>query len=143
MAKKSVTTKASYIKFIASLKSKIRSAQVKGAIAVNRELIRLYWELGKDIVEKQKVEKWGSNVLERVAKDLQSEFPGVEGFSRSNIFYMRSFYIAHAKVQLAVGQFEIKLVEKLPKELKASLPTVQEIEAELSALPKKRKNKNK
>lgn len=80
MAKKSVPavrktegSTVSYRQFIVSLKVKIRAAQIKGALAVNRELIKLYWEIGKDVVEKQKRERWGSNVLEKVAQDLQNE----------------------------------------------------------------------
>lgn len=113
-AKKTEISTANYIKFITSLKTKIHSAQVKGAIAVNKELIKLYWEMGKDIVQKQKQEGWGSKVLEKVAKDLQKEFPGVDGFSRSNIFYIRSFYVAYAKVQQVVGQFEALPIFSIP-----------------------------
>ena len=76
MAKNTEVSTANYKKFITSLKAKIRSAQVKGAIAVNRALIKLYWEIGKEILEKQEQKGWGSNVLERVARDLQNEFPG-------------------------------------------------------------------
>jgi hypothetical protein len=54
------------------LKTKIRSAQIKGTVAVNKELIKLYWDMGKDIIEKQKQEGWESKVLEKVAKDLQN-----------------------------------------------------------------------
>lgn len=121
MAKKSPTaarnievSATNYKKFITSLKTKIRSAQIKGAIAVNKELIKLYWDLGKDLVEKQELEGWGSKVLENVAKDLQNEFPGIEGFSRSNIFYIRSFYAAYAKVQQLVGQFEALPIFSIP-----------------------------
>lgn len=81
-----------YGEFLNELKEKIRNTQLKAAIAASRELIKLYWELGRDIVEKQEKEGWGSKVLERVAKDLQNEFPGIEGFSRTNIFRMRAFY---------------------------------------------------
>ncbi len=111
---KTEVSTANYTKFITSLKTKIRSAQIKGAIAVNKELIKLYWDMGKDIVEKQEHEGWGSKVLERVAKDLQNEFPGVEGFSRSNIFYIRSFYLAYEKVQQLVGQFEALPIFSIP-----------------------------
>ncbi len=97
---------SNYAKFITFLKNKIRSAQVKGAIAVNRELIKLYWELGKEILEKQERERWGSNVLEKVARDLQNEFPGVEGFSKRNMFRMRAFYQAYEKVPQAVAQLD-------------------------------------
>jgi len=105
---------ANYKKFITSLKAKIRSAQIKGAIAVNRELIKLYWEIGKEILEKQERESWGSNVLERVARDLQNEFPGVEGFSRRNMFRMRAFYQAYEKVPQAVAQLDDLPIFSIP-----------------------------
>ena len=105
-AKKTEVSAENYKKFITSLKAKIRSAQIKGAIAVNKELIKLYWEIGRDIVEKQKQGGWGSKVLEKVAKDLQNEFPGIEGFSRRNMFIMRAFYQAYEKVQQAVAQLD-------------------------------------
>lgn len=95
---------AEYTKFITSLKAKIRSAQIKAAVTVNSELIKLYWEMGKEIFEKQEKEDWGSNILEKAAKELQNEFPGVEGFSRRNMFRMKAFYQAYAKVPQAVAQ---------------------------------------
>lgn len=95
-----------YSEFLNELKEKIRNAQLKAAIAASKELIKLYWELGKNIIEKQEKEGWGSKVLERVAKDLQNEFPGIEGFSRTNIFRMRAFYLAYANCLTAVGQLE-------------------------------------
>jgi predicted nuclease of restriction endonuclease-like (RecB) superfamily len=104
--KKSEISAASYTKFITSLKSKIRSAQIKASVTVNNELIKLYWEIGKNICEKQEGEGWGSKVLERVAKDLQNEFPGIEGFSRANMFRMKAFFSAYEKVAQAVRQFE-------------------------------------
>lgn len=93
-----------YLKFISELKEKIRSAQVKAVASVNSELIKLYWEIGRDIVTKQEREGWGSKVMERVAKDLQKEFPGIEGFSRTNVFRMRAFYLAYSNCLTAVGQ---------------------------------------
>ena len=93
-----------YKEFLKELKEKIKNAQLKAAIAASRELIQLYWDLGKNIVEKQETEGWGSKVLERVAKDLQNEFPGIEGFSRTNIFRMRAFYQAYSNCPTAVGQ---------------------------------------
>lgn len=105
---------ADYTKFITSLKTKIHLAQIRGAIAVNKELIKLYWEIGKDIVEKQEREGWGSHVMERVAKDLQKEFPGVEGFSRRNMFRMKAFYHAYEKVPQAVAQLDDLPVFSIP-----------------------------
>ncbi len=100
----SVAVPAGYREFFNEIKEKIRSAQLKAAIAASRELTQLYWDLGKDIVEKQEKEGWGSKVLERVAKDLQNEFPGIEGFSRANIFRMRAFYLAYSNCLTAVRQ---------------------------------------
>jgi len=112
--KKQETSPAEYSKFIKSLKAKIRSAQIKAAVAVNSELVKLYWEIGKEIVEKQEQEGWGSKALEKVAKDLQKEFPGIEGFSRSNIFRMKAFFIAYKKVAQAVRQLESLPIFDIP-----------------------------
>lgn len=114
VVKKTEVSTANYKKFITSLKVKIRSAQIKGAIAVNKELIKLYWDIGKDVVEKQEQEGWGSKVLEKVAKDLQNEFPGVEGFSRTNLFRMKAFYSAYAKVPQVVGQLDDLPIFSIP-----------------------------
>ena len=112
--KKTEVSTRDYKNFITSLKEKIRLAQIKGAIAVNKELIKLYWDIGKDIVEKQDQEGWGSKVLEKVAKDIQNEFPGVEGFSRRNMFRMKSFYQAYEKVPQAVAQLDDLPVFSIP-----------------------------
>lgn len=101
---KAFLTLSNYSQFIKSLKEKVRSAQLKASIAVNQELIKLYWELGRDVVKRQEKEKWGSKVIERIAQDLQNEFPGKEGFSRSNIFRMKAFYLAYEKVAQSVRQ---------------------------------------
>ncbi|GEM_PF-1747268 len=85
---------AGYDPFLADLKSRIRSAQIRAALASNRELIQLYWDIGKGIVERQKNDGWGTAVVEQLAVDLNQEFPGIEGFSRSNLFRIRSFYRA-------------------------------------------------
>jgi len=103
-----------YSRFIKSLKEKVRSAQLKASVAVNQELIKLYWELSRDVVERQEKEGWGSKVIERIAKDLQNEFPGIEGFSRTNIFRMRAFYTAYKIVPQSVGQLENLPVFQIP-----------------------------
>ena len=111
---KTEVSAANYTKFISSLKAKIRSSQIKAVLAVNKELIKLYWEIGGEIVEKQEKEGWGSKVLEKVAKDLQNEFPGIEGFSRSNISRMKAFFTAYEKVAQAVRQFELLPIFDIP-----------------------------
>jgi predicted nuclease of restriction endonuclease-like (RecB) superfamily len=78
--------------WIQDLKQRIRAAQIKASIAVNEEMILLYWEVGKEIVEKQSTRNWGSKVVEQMAKDLKNELPDTKGFSRTNLFAMRQFY---------------------------------------------------
>lgn len=80
-----------YSTFLNDLKSKIRSSQIKAAVRVNSTLIELYWQIGNDIIGMQKNEGWGTQVIERLAKDLKNAFPGVQGFSRRNLFYMKKF----------------------------------------------------
>ena len=79
--------------WLKSLKEKIRSAQIKASIAVNEEMLLLYWDIGKSIVEKQIQFTWGSKIVEQMAKDLKRELPDTNGFSRTNLFAMRKFYL--------------------------------------------------
>ncbi|MGB3570591.1 MAG: PDDEXK nuclease domain-containing protein [Phormidesmis sp.] len=80
-----------YADFLSNLKDRIQTAQVKAALAVNKELVLLYWEIGTDILQRQKTEGWGSKVIAKLAKDLKRDFPELKGFSARNIKYMRSF----------------------------------------------------
>lgn len=84
---------AQYKIWIQELKHKIRSAQLKAAVAVNEHMIMLYWEIGKSIIEKQNHFAWGSKIVEQMAKDLKRELPDTNGFSRTNLFAMRKFYL--------------------------------------------------
>ncbi|OPY37892.1 MAG: hypothetical protein A4E35_00947 [Methanoregula sp. PtaU1.Bin051] len=108
---------AGYTEFIASLKERIRSAQVKAALSVNRELICLYWQIGRELAGRLDAEGWGAKVVDRLARDLRSEFPGTEGFSRTNLYRMRAFYSAYAGtsaiVPQAVGQTDCPMPEVL------------------------------
>src|SRR3954466_13900623 len=81
-----------YEAFLVELKERIRTAQLRAAVAVNRELIELYWRIGKEVVERQKTHRWGNAVLDRLAEDLRKDFPGASGFSRTNLYRMRAFY---------------------------------------------------
>ena len=85
---------SSYGLFMEELKARIRAARVKAVLAANEELIRLYWDIGKAIVERQRTESWGKAVVEQLAADIQEAFPGIAGFSPRNIWRMRSFYLA-------------------------------------------------
>jgi len=96
-----------YGNWLADLKLRIQSAQQRATLAVNRELVLLYWQIGKDILERQQAQGWGAKVIDRLAKDLSSAFPEMKGFSRRNLLYMRSFaeeWPDSAIVQQAVAQ---------------------------------------
>ena len=81
-----------YFRFLSEIKSRIRSAQYEAMKAVNKEMIALYWELGKRIYEQQNLLGWGRSVVENLSKDIQKEFPGVKGFGTSNLWDMARFY---------------------------------------------------
>lgn len=86
-----------YAEFLGELKARIRAAQLRASLAANREMIELYWQIGRDIVGRQADLGWGKSVVERLARDLQAEFPGVGGFSPRNVWRMRSFYLAYTR----------------------------------------------
>jgi predicted nuclease of restriction endonuclease-like (RecB) superfamily len=86
-----IYTSKSYQDLLARLKSQIQTAQVQAAVSVNQELVRLYWRIGKDILTRQKEDGWGTQVIERLAKDLRSEFPDMRGLSPRNLGYMKAF----------------------------------------------------
>jgi len=90
----------SYKETFENLKSRIYEAQYKAFTAANKELIDLYWDIGKMIVEKQEREKWGDSIVDNIARDLQVEFEGIKGFSRANIFRMRSFYLTYRDYEI-------------------------------------------
>ena len=99
--------KKEYFKFLNDLKNRIRNVQYQAYRAVNKELISLYWDLGKSIVEKQKKLGWGQKIIQQLAEDLQKEFPRNSGFSERNLKYMRKFYLEYRdkpKVQPLVAQ---------------------------------------
>ncbi len=98
---------AEYKTFFTEIKERIRKAQYDALKAVNKELINLYWDIGKSIVAKQDALGWGKAVVETLAKDLQKEFPGVQGFSVQNLWNMRQFYLLYKhnpKLQPLVGE---------------------------------------
>ncbi len=85
-----------YGKFLSEIKDRIQEAQVSALKAVNRQLVSLYWNLGKEIVEKQTQESWGDSVIEKLAIDLQNAFPGIKGFSKRNLWNMRDLYVSYS-----------------------------------------------
>ena len=96
-----------YDHFLQALKERIRTAQIRAALAVNRELVMLYWQIGQEIRLRQQAQGWGAKVISKLAKDLQKAFPDMKGFSRTNLLYMRAFAEAYPDeqiVQQAAGQ---------------------------------------
>ena len=80
-----------YNSFLQTLKERIQSAQRRAALAVNRELVILYWQIGHDILVEQQQRGWGAKVIDQLAADLRQAFPGAKGFSPRNLKYMRAF----------------------------------------------------
>jgi predicted nuclease of restriction endonuclease-like (RecB) superfamily len=93
-----------YASLLLGIKKQVQEAQIKAALSANKELIKLYWSIGKTIVECQEQHGWGTRFVEQLAKDLQNSFPGIGGFSERNIFRMRSFYLSFEKVPQAVAE---------------------------------------
>jgi len=90
----------SYAHFLAGIKGRIRAAQIRAALAANAELVRLYWEIGREILDNQKRQGWGAKVIDRLAADLQRAFPNLSGYSVRNLKYMRAFAEAWPDVEI-------------------------------------------
>jgi predicted nuclease of restriction endonuclease-like (RecB) superfamily len=110
-----------YGEWLIDLKGRIHNAQQRATLAVNRELVQLYWQIGNDILSRQAQQGWGAKVIERLAQDLRAAFPDMKGFSPRNLKYMRAFAEAWpdaAIVQQAVAQLpwghNLVLLDKLP-----------------------------
>ncbi len=88
-----------YAALVADIKSRIRAAQYQALRAVNKELIDLYWNIGKLIVDRQHGQSWGHSVVEKLAADVRGEFPGVTGFSAANMWRMKLFYENYSSSQ--------------------------------------------
>lgn len=98
-----------YSAFLTDVKSRIQTARLAAGRAVNRELVLLYWDIGRGIVEKQSVQGWGESVVERLAEDLSTEFPDMRGFSGRNLRDMRRLYLTYVNLE-----FWRQAVAKLP-----------------------------
>lgn len=110
-----------YADWLSDLKDRIHSAQQRATLAVNRELVLLYWHIGRDILTRQAEQGWGAKVIERLAHDLRAAFPEMKGFSPRNLKYMRAFAQAWSDaefVQAVLAQLpwyhQLALLDKLP-----------------------------
>lgn len=120
-----------YKQWLNDLKQRIRNSQIKASIRVNTAMIELYWSIGADIVEKQAEKKWGSGVIKQLSKDLKKELPNMDGFSETNLRYMKRFYIFYNQqftIQHQVGAILDKKLETT--ENKAEISIQHQIGAE-------------
>ena len=110
-----------YANWIAEVKHRYRSAQVKAAVKVNAEKLLFNWQLGRDLVQKKAEERWGAGVVEQVSLDLKREFPDAEGFSASNLWYMKKWYVFYTsqvpleKLQRGIGELQPAVNQKCIK----------------------------
>jgi predicted nuclease of restriction endonuclease-like (RecB) superfamily len=112
---------AGYTDWLAELKTRIHAAQQRATFAANRELVLLYWQIGRDILARQAAQGWGSKVIERLSQDLRAAFQEMQGFSPRNLKYMRAFaeawpdseFVQQAVAQLPWGH-NVVLLDKLP-----------------------------
>ena len=114
-----------YRQFIKDLKTRVVTARISAARAVNRDLILLYWDIGRAIAERQESLGWGESVVEMVAKDLNSAFPKTTGFSSQNVWRMLQFFRTHT---------DDRFLAQLVREMVASVPWVHHANA-LAKLP--------
>lgn len=110
-----------YADWLTELKTRIHSAQQRATLAVNRELVPLYWQIGRDILARQAQQGWGAKVIERLAQDLRAAFPDMKGFSPRNLKYMRAFAEAWPDAEFVQGVLaqlpwyhHLALLDKLP-----------------------------
>lgn len=119
-----------YAGWLAELKSRIQSARLRASLAVNHELVGLYWQIGRDILARQAALGWGAKVIERLSKDLRSAFPEMKGFSSRNLKYMRAFadawpngeIVQQPVAQIAPGKFVRQAGGELVQPPLAQLP---------------------
>ena len=95
-----------YPHLLSFLKDRVRAAKRHAVLSVNKELLSVYWLIGKTIEEQKKIDGWGSKVIEQLSKDLFFEFPDMKGFSSRNLKYMRKFAATYPIVQPLVAQLQ-------------------------------------
>ena len=144
--------------FIIDIKDKIRNSQYEAMKAVNQTLINLYWGIGQEIYNQQQEKGWGKSIVEVLSKEIQKDFPDVKGFSASNLWRMRNFYVTYSNAEnlaplvreiswsknIAImekckdqleREFYIKMTKNtLPEKMKDLLPSPEEIENRLKNL---------
>ncbi|OGO94871.1 MAG: hypothetical protein A3F10_05545 [Coxiella sp. RIFCSPHIGHO2_12_FULL_42_15] len=100
----SLTLDKNYRNFLVDIKERLCKAQVRAALAVNVELVQFYWQVGADLIEKQKAYQWGEGFLTQLSHDMREVFPGIQGFSVTNLKRMRRFALHYPIGPQAVAQ---------------------------------------
>lgn len=117
-----------YQKWIKDLSSRYRKSQIKAAVKVNHEMLTFYWSLGRDIVEMHVEDRWGEKVIRNLSADLKDLNPDAHCFSRSNIYYMKKFYLYCVEVekfvQQSVGQKGIQIVQQVVGQLRNDILSI-------------------
>lgn len=114
-----------YIQWVKALALRYRQSQIKAAVRVNKEMLRFYWELGRDIVEKKAESKWGSGFMKNLSRDLKRENPDATCFSQTNLLYMKNFYLLYQPYMSVATQLE-KPLEKNSR-AEDRLPITQQV----------------
>jgi len=110
--------RSEYRDWLRDLKRQIKTGQIKAALSVNSQMIALYWDLGRQIAEKQEKAKWGSGFIEQLSKDLREEFPEMTGFSKDNLLMMKRFYLFYTQnSEQAVSILEPTIVEQVVQQI--------------------------
>ena len=120
-----------YADWIVEVKHRYRSAQVKAAVRVNAEKLLFNWQLGRDLVQKKAEERWGAGVVEQVSLGLRNEFPDSDGFSATNLWYMKRWYLFYTEkatsqiLQRAVEEMQLS-INQFAKKLQRPVGEIQE-----------------
>lgn len=101
---KLISTDKEYAAWVADLKHRFRSAQIKAAVKVNRELLIYYWQLGRDMVNMNIEERWGEGIMKTLSQDLKDAMPEENGFSKTNLYYIKKFYTTYSQIVINFPQ---------------------------------------
>lgn len=129
-----------YAEWLKSLSQRFHQSQIKAAVKVNSELLKFYWSLGQDIVERGFENTYGSEFFKNLSLDLQEEFPNTKGFSPTNLGYIKRFYILYSNAmkispqvegKSPIGVSSVDIFDNLTADFKSALPSIEDIENEL------------
>ena len=132
-----------YKQWIQSLSKRYRQSQIKAAVHVNHEMLAYYWQLGRDIVQLNAEQRWGSGFMRSLSQDLKDELPDATGLTRTNLYYCKKFYLLYNQEDVIVPQVggklesssqplgisEYELQKLYPAKVEGTIPTIAEIES--------------